>query len=270
VSIEVASLLGPVKEITAEAGARILAIYATAFAVTAKDDASPLTAADLASHEVILSGLQRLTPDIPILSEESSAVPFAERISWDYFWLVDPLDGTKEFIKRNGEFTINIALIHGHEPVLGVVRIPVSGTCYFAAQGQGAYRQEPDQPAQRLSVRPLGTGVIHVVGSRSHGGESLQRFVAGLKEHTLVAIGSSLKFCLVAEGQADIYPRLGPTWEWDTAAAQCIVEEAGGQVIDVRGQRLTYNKPSLLNPHFLVIGDASHEWLSYLSPFDND
>ena len=263
-SIEITSLLGPVKEIAAEAGTKILAVYATAFVVEQKYDTSPLTAADLASHEAIVAGLRKLTPAIPILSEEASSIPFEERAAWDCFWLVDPLDGTKEFIKHNGEFTVNIALIQGHEPVLGVVQIPVSGLCYYAARGIGAFCQEPSKAARRLSVRPLGKEAIRVVGSRSHGGESLQRFVAGLKEHTLVTIGSSLKFCLVAEGQADIYPRLGPTWEWDTAAAQCIVEEAGGQVIDVRGQRLTYNKPSLLNPHFLVIGDASHEWLSYL------
>lgn len=264
--IDIAALMGPVSEIAAEAGVRIMEIYATAFSVNEKDDNSPLTAADLAAHQTIVAGLQRLTPKIPILSEESTDISFAERSQWEYFWLVDPLDGTKEFIKRNGEFTVNIALIRGHEPVLGVVQVPVTGQRYLAAQGEGAFHQEPGEAAQRIAVAPLQAGPVRVVGSRSHGGESLTAFLARLGEHTLISIGSSLKFCLVAEGKADIYPRLGPTSEWDTAAAQCIVEEAGGQVVATSGARLTYNaKESLLNPHFLVFGDASRDWFSYLS-----
>ena len=264
-SVATTDLLEPVTALATAAGARILDIYGTAFQVDEKDDNSPLTAADLASHRAIVAGLQQLTPEIPILSEESAGIPFAERRRWQRFWLVDPLDGTKEFIKRNGEFTVNIALIEGHEPVLGVVQIPVKGLCYFAARGQGAFRQETGQTAERIMVSPLGPGPVRVVGSRSHGGKSLEEFVARLGEHTLVAIGSALKFCLVAEGKADIYPRLGLTSEWDTAAAQCIVEEAGGRVIAVGGERLAYNtKESLLNPYFLVFGDASRDWLAYL------
>ena len=264
-SVATADLLEPVTALATAAGARILDIYGTAFQVDQKDDNSPLTAADLASHRAIVAGLQQLTPEIPVLSEESTGIPFAERSRWQRFWLVDPLDGTKEFIKRNGEFTVNIALIEGHEPVLGVVQIPVKGLCYFAARGQGAFRQETGQAAERIMVSPLGSGPVRVVGSRSHGGKSLEEFVARLGEHTLVAIGSALKFCLVAEGKADIYPRLGLTSEWDTAAAQCIVEEAGGQVIAVGGERLAYNtKKSLLNPYFLVFGDAKRDWRSYL------
>jgi 3'(2'), 5'-bisphosphate nucleotidase len=176
------------------------------------------------------------------------------------------LDGTKEFVKRNGEFTVNIALIRGHEPVLGVVEVPVTGQRYLAARGEGAFHHEPGEIAQPIAVSPLQDGPVRVVGSRSHGGASLTAFLAQLGEYNLISIGSSLKFCLVAEGKADIYPRLGPTSEWDTAAAQCIVEEAGGQVIATNGARLTYNaKESLLNPHFLVFGDASRDWLSYLS-----
>jgi 3'(2'), 5'-bisphosphate nucleotidase len=261
--VNLSELLGSVTEIAAEASARILAVYFTAFEVEEKADTSPVTAADLASHELIVSGLRQLAPDIPVLSEEASTLAFNERARWEYFWLVDPLDGTKEFIKRNDEFTVNIALVRGHEPVLGVVRVPVSGICYFAVQGGGAFRQELAKPPQRLSVQRLGRP-IRVVGSRSHAGPELERFVARLGRHTFVPVGSALKFCLVAEGKADVYPRLGPTSEWDTAAAQCIVEEAGGQVIDVHGQRLAYNKESLVNPHFLVIGDASHDWLSHL------
>lgn len=264
-SIDLAALLNPVKEIAAEAGARILEIYETAFEVEAKGDNSPLTAADLQAHETITEGLRRLTPQIPILSEESAAVPYEQRSRWERFWLVDPLDGTKEFINRNGEFTVNIALIENREPVLGVVQVPVKGLFYFAARRHGAFRQAAGESASQIHVSPLGGGPVRVVGSRSHGGESLQTFVSRLGEHDLVTIGSSLKFCLVAEGEADIYPRLGLTSEWDTAAAQCLVEEAGGRVISIAGERLIYNKESLLNPHFLVIGDAgARDWLSCL------
>ena len=264
-SVATADLLGPVTALATAAGARILDIYGTAFQVDEKEDNSPLTAADLASHRAIVAGLRQLTPEIHVLSEESAGIPFAERSRWQRFWLVDPLDGTKEFIKRNGEFTVNIALIEGHEAVLGVVQIPVKALCYFAARGQGAFRQETGKTAERIAVSPLGGGPVRVVGSRSHGGKSLEEFVARLGEHTLVAIGSALKFCLVAEGKADIYPRLGLTSEWDTAAAQCIVEEAGGRVIAVSGGRLAYNaRESLLNPFFLVFGDDSRDWRSYL------
>ena len=260
-----ASWLDPVRAIAAEASERILDIYATAFGVTAKDDDSPLTAADLAAHHAILAGLQRLTPDIPVLSEESAAIPFAERSRWRRYWLVDPLDGTKEFVQRNGQFTVNIALIEDHEPVLGVVRVPVTGVCYFAARGYGAFREEPGQSSRAITVKPLRPGdPVRVVGSRSHGGPGLQAFAAKLGAHELVTIGSSLKFCQVAEGSADVYPRLGPTSEWDTAAAQAIVEVAGGRVVSAEtGEPLRYNaRESLLNPHFIVYGDASRDWLS--------
>ncbi len=256
--------LEPVRALAAEASVRILDIYATAFDVAAKADDSPLTAADLASHHAIVAGLQRLTPDIPILSEESAAIPFAERSQWRRYWLIDPLDGTKEFVQRNGQFTVNIALIEAHEPVLGVVRIPVTGRCYFAARSYGAFREESGQPPEPIQVKPLSPGQpVRVVGSRSHGGPGLQRFVAALGPHELITIGSSLKLCQVAEGSADVYPRLGPTSEWDTAAAQAIVEVAGGRVVSVEtGRPLRYNtRDSLLNPYFIVYGDAGRDWL---------
>lgn len=259
--------LEPVRVLAAEASTRILEIYATAFGVIAKDDNSPLTAADLAAHHTILAGLRALTPEIPVLSEESTALPFAERSRWPRYWLVDPLDGTQEFIQRNGQFTVNIALIEDHQPVLGVVRVPVTGWCYFAARGRGAFREEPGQPPQPIHVKPLRTHApVRVVGSRSHGGPGLQQFVAALGAHELVTIGSSLKLCQVAEGVADVYPRLGPTSEWDTAAAQAIVETAGGQVVSAEtGEPLRYNtRASLLNPHFIVYGDASRDWLRYI------
>ena len=259
--------LEPVRSLAAEASARILEIYATAFDVTAKDDNSPLTAADLASHQTIVAGLRALTPGIPILSEESAAIPFTERRQWRRYWLVDPLDGTKEFVKRNGEFTVNIALIEEYEPVLGVVRVPVTGLCYFAARGYGAFCEEPGQLPQAISVKPLTSGQsVRVVGSKSHGGPGLQQFVAALGSHQLVTIGSSLKLCQVAEGAADVYPRMGPTSEWDTAAAQAIVEVAGGRVVSAEtGEPLRYNtRDSLLNPWFIVYGDATRNWLSYV------
>ena len=259
--------LEPVRALAAAASARILEIYATAFGITAKEDNSPLTAADLAAHYTIVAGLEHLTPDIPVLSEESSDVPFAERSRWRRYWLVDPLDGTKEFIQRNGQFTVNVALIENHEPVLGVVRVPVTGLCYFAVRGYGAFREEPGQPPQAIQVKPLQPNrLVRVVGSRSHGGPGLQKFAAAVGAHKLVTIGSSLKFCQVAEGVADVYPRFGPTSEWDTAAAQAIVEVAGGQVVSAEtGEPLRYNtRESLLNPYFIVYGDASRDWLRYV------
>jgi 3'(2'), 5'-bisphosphate nucleotidase len=259
--------LDPVRTLALEASERIMALYATAFDIVANDDDSPLTAADWASHHTIVAGLGALTPDIPILSEESAAIPFAERIQWRRYWLVDPLDGTKEFIQRNGQFTVNIALIDDHEPVLGVVRVPATGRCYFAARGYGAFCEESGQSPQPIQVKPLSAGQpVRVVGSHSHGGPGLQQFVAALGPHELVTMGSSLKLCQVAEGAADVYPRLGPTSEWDTAAAQAVVEVAGGRVVSAEtGEPLRYNtSDSLLNPHFMAYGDAGHDWLSYI------
>ena len=255
--------LEPVQRLAAQASAQILEIYATAFAVTAKPDHSPLTAADEAAHQIIVAGLADLTPEIPILSEESAAVSWAERRAWQYYWLVDPLDGTQEFIQRNGQFTVNIALIVAHEPVLGVVHVPVTGVRYWAARDEGAFRQPPDQRPQAITVKPLPAHApVRVIGSRSHGGPQLQQFAAALGAHELVTSGSSLKFCQVAEGSADVYPRFGPTSEWDTAAAQAIVEVAGGQVVSMAtGQPLRYNTgESLINPPFLAYGDVSVDW----------
>ncbi len=258
-------LVEPVKQLARQAGERILDIYQGDIAVEEKDDQSPLTAADLASHQCIVEGLTRLTPDIPIVSEESSEMPFAERSRWPQYWLVDPLDGTKEFISRNGEFTVNIALIRGHKAVLGVVHVPVQDTDYFGCENAGAYVQHADSTPQPIRVSAFTPGRVRVVGSRSHRGSSLDRFLANLGEHELVPMGSSIKLCLVAEGKADVYPRLGPTCEWDTAAAQAIVESAGGQVVDTDGKPLLYNaKEEFLNPSFLVFGDASHDWRYYL------
>jgi 3'(2'), 5'-bisphosphate nucleotidase len=265
VSLELDALLTPVAAIARSAGERILEIYNSDFEVTAKSDASPLTAADLAAHRTIVTELQALTPAIPILSEESAAIDYAERRTWSRYWLVDPLDGTREFVKRNGEFTVNIALIDQHEPVLGVVLIPVQNRCYYAAEGVGAFCRDDAGPARAIRVTLPCGDPIRVVGSRSHASTEQHQFVERLGAHELIAIGSSLKFCLIAEGRADVYPRFGPTSEWDTAAAQCIVEQAGGRVVTLNDERLLYNcKESLLNPHFLVYADAARNWLSYL------
>lgn len=264
-ALEPCGLLPAVQDLAVQAGKRILAIYETDFSVQQKDDKTPLTEADMAAHETIVAGLKRLTPGLPVLSEESADIPFAERSRWQRYWLIDPLDGTREFIKRNGEFTVNIALIHAGRVELGVVYVPVTALSYFACAGGGAFRQVAGESPQRIQVRNLPAGPVVVAGSRSHRGDSLNRFLERLGPHELVSMGSALKSCLVAEGKADIYPRLGPTSEWDTAAAQCVVEEAGGQVTGLDLQPLRYNtKESLLNPHFLVFGDASRDWSSCL------
>jgi 3'(2'), 5'-bisphosphate nucleotidase len=253
--------LGEVIAVAAQASEEIVKIYDTAFTVENKEDDTPLTAADMASHGVITAGLQQLTPEIPVISEESADVPFAVRGRWRRYWLVDPLDGTKEFIKRNGEFTVNIALIEEGAPVLGVVYLPVTGTCYYAAREHGARRVHRGGEADRLNTRKTRAGHLAAAGSRSHGSERQSRFFEALgKGAEIITAGSSLKFCLVAEGRVDIYPRFGPTSEWDTAAAQCVVEEAGGRVTDLHLRPLRYNKESLLNPEFLVMGDPGFDW----------
>ena len=261
---EPSRLLEPVIALAKEAGQRITDIYHSDFRVGAKDDNSPLTAADLASHHYLVESLESLRPKYPVLSEESRALPFETRSRWETFWLIDPLDGTREFIKRNGEFTVNIALIHRHEPVLGVVYAPALGICYFASEGCGAFKQTGDAEPETIHVWPKAPATVRVVGSRSHGTLALRLYLSRLGEHELTSIGSSLKFCLVAEGRADLYPRIGPTSEWDTAAAHCVVKEAGGEVTDLSGRTLRYNtKESMLNPYFLVYGDRTRDWRRY-------
>lgn len=255
-------------DIASAAADEILKIYNTDFEIENKDDASPLTAADMAAHNVIIRQLRELTPEIPILSEESISVPFETRRGWPRYWLVDPLDGTREFIKRNDEFTVNIALIEHHSPVLGVVQIPATGDCYYAAVGQGSFKRPFGKEPTRLRTRTTQADRIVVAGSRSHGTDRQRSFFASLGENTeIISAGSSLKFCLVAEGRVDIYPRFGPTSEWDTAAAQCVVNDAGGLVTDLHLQPLQYNREdSLINPEFLVIADPSFDWRPYLEP----
>jgi 3'(2'), 5'-bisphosphate nucleotidase len=250
------------------AGSAILGIYSQDFEVMQKEDASPLTQADLASHRLIRDALQVLTPGVPLLSEESAALDYTTRACWNEYWLVDPLDGTREFVKRNGEFTVNIALVRDHVPVMGVVHVPVSGVTYWGTTGGGAVRIDPNGRAQTISVRKRCPETAVIVGSRSHANPVLEHHLAGLTSYRMVSMGSSLKFCLVAEGKADFYPRLGPTSEWDTAAAHAVVTAAGGEVVTLDGQPLRYNcKASLLNPEFLVIADPGRDWLALFSDY---
>ncbi|MBD3671564.1 MAG: 3'(2'),5'-bisphosphate nucleotidase CysQ [Gammaproteobacteria bacterium] len=233
--------------------------------VTRKPDTTPLTEADLAANGVVVESLELLTPDIPVLSEESEIPPFEVRQGWDTYWLVDPLDGTVEFIHRNGEFTVNIALIHHQCPILGVIYAPVDDVVYFASAGHGAYKQVAGGRSEAITCRRLNPEQLTIASSRSYSSPQVQALISKLGEHELIIKGSSLKSCLVAEGRADLYARLGPTSEWDTAAAQCIVEEAGGQITDTQMQPLRYNtKDSLLNPHFFVFGRESRDWSRYL------
>ncbi|WP_286162368.1 3'(2'),5'-bisphosphate nucleotidase CysQ [Methylobacillus flagellatus] len=269
--------------IARQAGEAIMQVYAGTIDVVRKEDHSPLTQADLAAHTCIEQGLLALTPTLPVLSEESAALPYSERSQWTHYWLVDPLDGTREFIKRNGEFTVNIALISAGRPVMGVVYAPAMDVLYYA-DAHGAYKQTGQADAEPIHARKLpghdlnaggsnARGLV-VAGSRSHSDHRMQAFVHALQQRfgevSLLSMGSSLKICLVAEGRADVYPRLGLTSEWDTAAAQCVLEQAGGhlvnrQVAGVQSLPLRYNtKESLLNPEFFACGATLHDWNQYL------
>ena len=246
-------LLNNIVHIAKQAGDAIMVVYnSDDFNVELKNDDSPLTKADIAANDIIVAALAELTPDIPILSEESAKAPYETRKEWTKFWLVDPLDGTKEFIKRNGEFTVNIALIENGKPILGVVYAPVLKHTYSGAEGIGAFKQEENNPAQEIKVADHRNQKLKVVASSSHAGPDLQAFLDSLGDYDVISMGSSLKLCLVAEGKAHLYPRLGPTMEWDTGAAHAVVNAAGGQVTDLDKEPLQYNKENLLNPYFIV------------------
>jgi 3'(2'), 5'-bisphosphate nucleotidase len=248
-----------------DAAARIMTIYDSEFAVQHKEDKSPLTAADLAAHHCIVEGLERLAPDIPVLSEESAEdVPALVRRQWQRLWLVDPLDGTREFVKRNGEFTVNIALIDEGVPVLAVVQAPVTGMVWHAARGAGAFRRERNDDIP-LAARAPASAPLRVAASRSHADPRTMALMSRIGDVESVPLGSSLKFCRIAEGGMDVYPRFGPTSEWDTAAAQCVLEAAGGAVIDLQGRALRYNRrDTLLNGEFIALGDPSLPWRDWL------
>ena len=238
------------------AAAAIMRIYDAGFSVQHKDDDSPLTAADLESQRVIIDGLQRITPGIPTLSEESAAAPWAERQTWRELWVIDPLVGTREFVKRNGEFTVNVALVAEHEPVLGIVAAPARGVVYWGVPGIGAYCRMQGEESRIQTAPPQRP--LRVIGSRSHPSAQTAEYLSRLGSHITTAIGSSLKFCLLAEGKADLYARFGPTSEWDTAAGQAVLEAAGGHVTRMDGHRLRYNcRESLINGDFLAFSYAS-------------
>ena len=249
-------LSNTVLEIAKKAGQEILNIYNQSdVGISYKDDNSPLTLADKASNDVIEKELKKLTPSIPILSEEGQNIEFSNRKKWNIFWLVDPLDGTKEFIKKNGEFTVNIALISDGNPILGVVYAPVINTIWHGDIKGGSYKIEKNKnPIKISSIAPTKDETIKVVTSRSHtDNPKLKKFLIDYPKHELVKMGSSIKICLVADGTAHIYPRLGPTMEWDTAAAHAVVKYAGGNIYDLeKMNQLNYNKLNLLNPEFLV------------------
>lgn len=261
-------LLIAVRDIARAASAAIMRVYAGEFTVAHKSDDSPLTLADRHAHDLIVGQLQALTPQVPVLSEESPAAhhDYATRSQWPTLWLVDPLDGTREFVKRNGEFTVNIALIHQHRPVLGVVAIPAEGVAYGGGVGLGARLFKASQLPRAIYTQRPHRSIPVVVGSRSHGNNETRALLGRLGEHQSCAVGSALKFCRVAEGAVDFYPRLGPTSEWDTAAGQAVIEAAGGKVIDLHGEPLSYNRrDTLLNPHFFALGDPRFEWQRLLS-----
>lgn len=247
------------------AGKKILDIYKSKYTIEHKEDNTPLTTADLAADKIIRNALKELTPEIPILTEESESIPFETRKQWHRYWLVDPLDGTREFIKRNGEFTVNISLIENHKSIIGVINVPVLQTDYFAWRDGGAYKRSTDQPVHKINCRKADINNLVIAGSRSHVSDKLKNYLDTFENFELLSIGSSLKSCMVAEGSVDLYPRLGLTSEWDTAAAHCIVEEAGGYITQTDNTELLYNtKDCLLNPEFFVFGDASITWHQYL------
>ncbi len=240
-----------------EASEKIMDVYSSSrIEFTRKKDSSPLTLADKASHTVLLKGLRELFPSVPVFSEEGGRIPYAERKDWEYFWLVDPLDGTKEFISKNGEFTVNIALVEKDKPVFGLVAVPASGTAYYALRGSGAYKKKGDRDPEKIRVREDTGGETVVARSRSHSSEIGDKIISALGGARSLYAGSALKFCLVAEGRADIYIRSGPTMEWDTAAGHCLIEEAGGVLRTLENTPLVYNKRNPVNPGFVSAGSS--------------
>jgi 3'(2'), 5'-bisphosphate nucleotidase len=256
----VARLSERVCELTRQAGAKIMCFYGDRAAVTWKKDASPLTAADRASHDFLVESLKSFIPEATVVSEESSEAMNSSLEGAALFWLVDPLDGTKEFLKGTNEFTVNVALIEDGLPILGVVYAPALSLTYYGGRNFGAWRRTGDEPPTPISTRRNGSSQLVVVASKDHAGPLVSTMLARLTDPRLQSMGSSLKFCLVAEGKADIYLRDLPTMEWDTAAAQCIVEAAGGGVYWLDGEILRYGKPGLKNPAIMTVGDTQLDW----------
>lgn len=258
-------LINPLIQIAQRAGEKMLTFYQKdpqTLSVAAKADSTPVTAADLASHHILHAGLTELTPDIPVLSEEGEQYPWTERAGWQQFWCVDPLDGTKEFIAATDEFCICIALITGTEPTLGLIYLPTTGQCYYALKGQGAYRVDTAQLAQSIHCQSVSADhPLRISISRRHTGPRINQILQQLAPVDVIRCGSAIKFAKIAQGEVDVYPCVGKTQAWDSAAGQILVEEAGGQVIDLSGQRLTYNQQqSDQNPKFIAVGDRQYNW----------
>jgi|TARA_A100000164_G_C21943635_1_gene792215 3'(2'), 5'-bisphosphate nucleotidase len=260
-----------VVEIAKSAGVAIMDVYEREYEIIEKADGSPVTTADHRAHDIIVAQLRELTPEILVVSEESKDIDDRERLEADRVWMVDPLDGTKEFIRRNGEFTVNIGLADHGRPVLGVVYCPSSGVCYFAMQGQGAWRQSGSAAPEPIQVSVYDPAQPRMVASRSHAGEAVTAFRQALaaksgSDPAIVSMGSALKVCVVAEGNADVYPRLAPTSEWDTCASHCVLNEAGGRLVDCNGTELSYNRKNILNPWFVAMADPDVDWLEFCPP----
>ncbi|HTE90827.1 MAG TPA: 3'(2'),5'-bisphosphate nucleotidase CysQ [Terriglobales bacterium] len=256
-------------ELARQAGKEIMRFYGAGAGVTWKKDASPLTLADSASHDFLVKSLQSLMPEATVISEESDEATEGAIDAAKSFWLVDPLDGTKEFLKGTNEFTVNVALIEAGSPVLGVIHAPALSLTYYGARNLGSWRQAGDLPATRISTRPAGPSHLAVVASKDHAGPLVGAMLERLASPQLQSMGSSLKFCLVAEGKADVYLRDLPTMEWDTAAAQCIVEAAGGGLYSLDTKPLRYAKPGLKNPAIMTVGDVHFDWLPLVLPNGN-
>lgn len=256
--------------IAQEASAAILDVYERDFSVQTKPDHSPVTEADLAANRIIVRELSQLTPTIPVLSEEGASIPWQTRRQWSRYWLVDPLDGTREFVKRNGEFSVNIALIEDGAPLLGIILAPVSDYLVHAQKGLGAWLREPVNGRDlTLGSRRPAPARLRVAASRSHLDARTVKILDAIGEHERIGLGSSLKFCRLAEGRVDVYARFGPTSEWDTAAGQCILEAAGGAVLGLDGKPLRYNRgESLLNPDFMALGDPDLPWRGWVDGLD--
>ena len=246
-------LISSTVEIAKEAGMVITEIYNSDFDYQLKEDLSPITAADNLSHNIITERLKTLTSKIPILSEENCNIPYKIRSQWAQYWLVDPLDGTKEFIKKNGDFTVNIALIDNNKPVFGVIHIPVSNESYWGSKASGSFYSNENNDIKQIYVSDNHHNPIRLVASRSHPSEMLNDLLEKIIDYAIIEVGSSIKFCLIASGQADCYPRFGPTSEWDTAAGEAMVSYAGGRVVNTNGDSMNYNvQEGYLNPNFIV------------------
>ena len=252
-------------EIARLAGEKILEVYndPSETFVGYKNENSPVTKADLLSNSIILAALEKITPKLPVITEESSLVPYSTRSLYKKYWLIDPLDGTKEFLKKNDEFTVNIALIEDGKPQFGVVHAPAINRTFFGGKKIGAWKDEGGGP-EPITVNTSPPKILKIVASKHHSGRTLELFLSRIGEHSLISMGSSLKFCLVADGTADIYPRFSPTMEWDTAAAQAVVEGAGGMVQDLSGQTLSYNRKEMLNSSFIVTGSDQIHWQAWI------